>query len=232
LARRHPEVRSLVLLSGFTDRNGRTFLKSSQVPIFGSAADDDVGAVEQMEWLVDTSGSNSSVFQHYPNGGHGIEMFTPHPELGGLILNWFETTLIKTPGKAPEGPARQRKYPALLDELDSPGGAAKVGEMLAKARKENPNAQVFPEYAANILGYEHLGSGDTQGAIEIFKLNIEANPNSPNVYDSLADAYVRTGDKELARQNAQKAIELLEKDTTDPEARKKAIRDSAEQKLK
>jgi hypothetical protein len=36
----------------------------------------------------------------------------------------------------------------------------------------------------------------------------------------------------LARQNAQKAIELLALDTTDPEDRRKAIRDSAEQKLK
>jgi len=232
LARRHKEVKSLVLLSGFTDRDGRLFLKSSPVPIFGSAADDDTGAVDQMEWLVDISANNASVFQHYANGGHGIEMFAPHPELNGLILDWFNTTLIKTPGKAPERSARLRQYPGLLDMLDSPGGAAKVGEMLAKARKENPRAQLFPEYGANILGYEHLAAGDTQGALEIFKLNIAANPNSPNVYDSLADAYVVTGDKELARQNAQKAIDMLATDTSDAEVRKKAIRDSAEQKLK
>ena len=42
LARRHPEVKSLVLLPGNTDLDGRNFLrKSTQVPILLSAADDD-----------------------------------------------------------------------------------------------------------------------------------------------------------------------------------------------
>jgi len=36
----------------------------------------------------------------------------------------------------------------------------------------------------------------------------------------------------LARQYAHKALELLAHDITDPEDRRKAIRDSAEQKLK
>ena len=36
----------------------------------------------------------------------------------------------------------------------------------------------------------------------------------------------------MARQNAQKAIDLLAHDTTDPEDLRKAIRESAEQKLK
>src|SRR5258706_6225536 len=42
LARRHPEVKSLVLLSGNTDRGGRGFLRKSQkLPMMLSAADDD-----------------------------------------------------------------------------------------------------------------------------------------------------------------------------------------------
>lgn len=64
------------------------------------------------------------------------------------------------------------------------------------------------------------------------KLNVTAYPNSPNVYDSLSDAYLADGQKDLALQNAKKALELLANDTTDPEERRKAIRDSAEQKVK
>ena len=41
-------------------------------------------------------------------------------------------------------------------------------------------------------------------------------PNSPNVYDSLADAYLAGGQKDLARHNAQKALDLLPSDTSDP----------------
>jgi hypothetical protein len=45
-------VKSLALLSGNTDRNGREFLrKSAKLPIFFSAADDDDGAVDLMQWL-------------------------------------------------------------------------------------------------------------------------------------------------------------------------------------
>jgi Flp pilus assembly protein TadD len=82
------------------------------------------------------------------------------------------------------------------------------------------------------MGYEHLQAGDIKNAVEILKLNATAFPDSPNVYDSLSDAYLADGQKDLARQNAKKAPELLASDTTDPEPRRNAIRDSAQQKLK
>ena len=84
----------------------------------------------------------------------------------------------------------------------------------------------------NALGYEHIQARDTKGAVEIMKLNVDAYPESPNAHDSLADAYLANGQKELAMENAKKALELLGLDTKDDEARKKAIRESAERKLK
>jgi len=64
------------------------------------------------------------------------------------------------------------------------------------------------------------------------KLNTAAFPDSPNAFDSLSDAYLADGQKELALQNAKKTLDLLKQDTADPEARRNAIRDSAEQKVK
>jgi hypothetical protein len=64
------------------------------------------------------------------------------------------------------------------------------------------------------------------------KLNTVAYPNSPNVYDSLSDAYLVNGQKDLARQNAKKALELLSSDTTIDVQIRDAIRSNAEQKLK
>ena len=84
----------------------------------------------------------------------------------------------------------------------------------------------------NLEGYEHIQFGDAKGAVEIMKLNLAAYPNSPNVYDSLSDAYLANGQKDLARQNAKKALELLSSDTTDNEQVRIAIRSNAEQKLK
>ena len=77
-----------------------------------------------------------------------------------------------------------------------------------------------------------MQSGDHEGAIDIFKLIVATYPNSPNAYDSLADGYAAAGQRVLAKQNAQKAIELLATDKTETEDRKKLIRESAEQKLR
>jgi tetratricopeptide (TPR) repeat protein len=120
----------------------------------------------------------------------------------------------------------------VLDQIDGPGGAAKVAKNLEEARKRDPKAKLFPEDLVNFMGYEHLQAQDNKGAIEILKLNAEAYPNSPNVYDSLSDAYFADGQRDLARENAKKALQLLASDTTDPEDRRKGIKDSAEQKLK
>ena len=120
----------------------------------------------------------------------------------------------------------------MLDQIDQAGGAAKVAKNLEEARKQDSKAKLFPEDIVNFMGYEHLQAQDNRGAIEILKLNAEAYPNSPNVYDSLSDAYFADGQRDLARENAKKALELLASDTTDPEDRRKGIKDSAEQKLK
>src|SRR4029077_9427715 len=161
-------------------------------------------------------------------------MFPVHLELPAKIVEWYTTTLIKTPGNAP----RDTNTPAIpqeihtLDLIDQPGGAAKVAQTLDEARRSDPKATLFSEAVVNFVGYEHLQSGDTKGAVEILKLNAVAYPDSPNVYDSLADAYLANGQKDLVRENAKKTLELLKSDTTDPEARRKLIQESAETKLK
>jgi len=236
LARRHAEVKSLVLLSGNTDGNGRKFLQgASGLPIFFSAADDDAGAVELMQWLYAVASNPGNQFAHYATGGHGTVMFGEHQELPGTIVDWFVTTLIKTPGKAPAAKktmAVDSERASILRLLDEPGGANKVAQKLSDARKRDPKATLFPEGIVNVIGYEHIQSGDAKGAVEILKLNMTAYPDSANVYDSLSDAYLADGQKDLARDYAQKTLEKLATDSTTDGDRKKLIRDSAEQKLK
>lgn len=236
-AMRHPEVRSLVLLSGNTNYAGRQFLRSDRnLPIlFGYADDDEFPAsVLAIQWLYSLTGDPDKKLVSYPNGGHGTEIFAPHPEFMAQITDWYVTTLIKTPGKGavPKDPAKVSADVQILNTIDEPGGAAKVGAQLEEARKRDPDAKLFDETLINLMGYEHLQSGDTKGAIEILKLNATAYPNSPNVYDSLGDAYLADGQKDLARQNAKKALELLPSDTKDDQQRKDGIKASAEGKLK
>jgi dienelactone hydrolase len=233
LARRHPEVKSLVLLSGNTDRDGRAFLsKSEKMPVLLSAARDDSAAVELMEWLYSLSTNPGSKFVEYPNGGHGVDIFAAHKELPAMIVDWYVQTLVKTPGSAPVNTARRGDPPAILKLIDSPGGAEKAAQQLAAARQKDPKAKLFDEELVNVIGYEHLQEGDNKGAIEILKLNVSAFPNSANVYDSLSDAYLAGGQKDLARENAKKALQLLPTDSSLNEQYRQGIKENAENKLK
>ena len=61
----------------------------------------------------------------------------------------------------------------------------------------------------NSLGYQLLyGDRKPSDAIEIFKLNTVAYPTSSNVFDSLGEAYQVSGNKDLAIQSYQRAVQL------------------------
>lgn len=77
------------------------------------------------------------------------------------------------------------------------------------------------EIQLNALGYRLLGVKKVREAIEIFKLNAETYPQSSNVYDSLGEAYMINGDKELAIRNYQRAVELNPQNTNAIEMLKK-----------
>src|SRR4029077_15893816 len=188
-ARRHSaEVKSLVLLSGETE--SLDFLRqASQLPELFVAADDDEypPIVEAMELLYVTASSPSRKFVHYSasheapwlwyepvdigqvpaTGGHGTDMFKVHPELPGIIVDWFVTTLIKTPGHSP---ADALASASILNQIEAPGGVAQVTVQLTEARRKDPQAQLFPEINVDIIGADHLRAGETKAAIEVFEL--------------------------------------------------------------
>lgn len=65
------------------------------------------------------------------------------------------------------------------------------------------------EFELNTLGYQLLdGDNRVRDAISIFKLNTTNHPTSSNAFDSLAEAYRKSGADELAIRNYQKAIHL------------------------
>lgn len=71
----------------------------------------------------------------------------------------------------------------------------------------------FNENELNILGYQLLGKNMVKEAIEIFKLNVKEYPEASNPYDSLGEAYMIDGEKELAIKNYAKSLELNPKNT-------------------
>jgi CubicO group peptidase (beta-lactamase class C family) len=83
------------------------------------------------------------------------------------------------------------------------------------------DAYDFSEPQLNTLGYQLLQTKRVKDAIEIFKLNVEMFPQSFNTYDSLGEAYMVNGDKQLAIQNYKKSLELNPKNTGAVEKLKK-----------
>ena len=48
----------------------------------------------------------------------------------------------------------------------------------------------------------------SQDAIHVFLLAVQIYPNSANLFDSLAEAYLLIGDKEKAKENLEKSLDL------------------------
>jgi dienelactone hydrolase len=236
LALIHSQVKSLVLLSGNTDTAGRQFLRTADgLPIFAAASDDDGNAVPLMRWILAFSHNPQNKFAQFKAAGHGTEMFAVEKGLEPMIVEWFEKTLRNAPAKPPAReanaakPSPQEEFWSLLEES---GGAARAMQYYEETKKRDPSVVLFPEFAVNVLGYERLQADKAAEAVEIFKINVAAYPASPNVYDSLGDAYVAVGNRELAIQASRKALEVLDATPRMDEQLRKGIRDSAEGKLR
>ncbi len=86
------------------------------------------------------------------------------------------------------------------------GGLEEATQLYRETREENLRA--YDEGAMNAIGYSLLREGKKREAIEVFKLNSEAYPESWNVWDSLAEAYMENGDTKRAIQYYERSLEL------------------------
>ena len=271
-ARRHSaDVKSLVLMSGETLLPQLRFLRqASQLPGLFIVSDDDEypPTVEAMEWLYDCSASPQKQFIHYigpkapwlwyetsdaskvpATGSHGTDLFKRHPELPATIVDWFVTTLIRTPGHAPADAVASA---AILNQIEMPGGVASVTQQLLEARRKDPKVQLWPEVNVDIIGEDHMREADAEKkaghlreaememkvGIEVFKLNLLAYPDSADAHSNLADAYLQAGEKALARQHAQKALAMIDSHAaplsswSDTEQRRAEVRSGVEDLLR
>ena len=76
--------------------------------------------------------------------------------------------------------------------------------------KENPskNKFIFNEGELNGLAYQMIRVNKIENAIKLFEVNVKEYPESSNVYDSLAEAYLKDEQIDLAIKNYTKALEL------------------------
>ncbi len=107
----------------------------------------------------------------------------------------------------PFDPPKKSLAEALMKIIVEKNADAAVAEY-RRLKTTQAGAYDFGESELNTLGYQLLGMKKVKDAIAIFKLNIEAYPEAFNPYDSLGEAYMINGDKELAIKNYAKSLEL------------------------
>ena len=81
-----------------------------------------------------------------------------------------------------------------------------AGDIYAEMRKGNPDFKLN-EDTINSWAYQLMDEKHLPEATELLKLNVQMYPESWNVYDSLGEAYMKTGQRELAIENYKKSLE-------------------------
>ena len=93
-SRRHPEIRTLALLSGGTDAQGEAHIKSSPtLPIFAAASEEDTDAAAAIRKIVGLSAHPDSRVEIFKDAGHAATMFTKQQDLEADIVIWFRANL-------------------------------------------------------------------------------------------------------------------------------------------
>lgn len=108
-------------------------------------------------------------------------------------------------------------YDGWLMPRDPANGSGLKGadEHYQKLSRRFGYAIEVPENLINQIGYQQLFAGQVDEAVATFKTNVERYPASANVYDSLAEAYEKSGKIELARPLYEKA-QMLGQQNNDP----------------
>jgi tetratricopeptide (TPR) repeat protein len=88
------------------------------------------------------------------------------------------------------------------------GGPDLVIKQLREFRAEPLNKYADIEEPLLITGQRLLDQNKPEQALTLFKLDAEANPHSFRAYFAMGEAYFRSGDKEQAARNFEKALEL------------------------
>jgi CubicO group peptidase (beta-lactamase class C family) len=135
----------------------------------------------------------------FANGANGLSFM---PELVDEAIGGQQPALAWIKYESYKSPARM-----LIKNILANGAEAGLREY-RQWRRGRAASELINENQMNRLGYNLIGMKREKDAIEVFKLNVEDYPQSANTYDSLGEAYMLYGNKELAIKNYERSIEL------------------------
>jgi 3-oxoadipate enol-lactonase len=168
------------------DRAAVKHLSEIKVPTLVLVGEYDIPDVHAHSGVIE-AGIPNAKREIIPNAAHLIPLEQPEA-FNAVIFNFLNSS-------------------EFLITLNSKGVAAAV-QYFHDKRKTDPSLVMFHEMEMNSMAYSFLQSGKVKEAIELFKLNTVAFPKSGNVFDSLGEAYLTDGQKDLAVKNYEKSLKL------------------------
>jgi tetratricopeptide (TPR) repeat protein len=160
---------------------------------------------------------------HLRGSDEGRAFLSGSPEENGFAAE----SLVIERMQAEDLPPTPNQFLAIVTDR----GVDEAAEIYRKFRAQDPELMLFQEAQFNALGYRFLGTGQMSEAIEVFRMNADTYPGSANCWDSLAEAYIASGDNQLAIECVEKVLEVLPNDSNASEQLKEQLRANAERYL-
>lgn len=106
---------------------------------------------------------------------------------------------------------RSREKPSIgevLEEVVESDGTVAAVRRYHELKSTSPDGYEFGVSELNKLGYRLLQRERVDDAVEIFRLNLSAHPDSGGALDSLAGAYAKAGNRRAAIENARRSLQI------------------------
>lgn len=159
------------------------------------------GSQGDIIWHNGATGGYMSFAGFNPKMGKGVVVLTNSDsgvdDIGMYLLDTDVTLKVIKP-----------QVSFVLKQIIDKDGAGGLLEKYTKLKAENPGKYNINENSINTLGYQYLGTGNTNAAIAVFHINVMEFPQSSNVYDSYGEALLKSGQKEEAIYNYKKSLDL------------------------
>ena len=156
------------------------------------------------------------------NDKQSLAFLSARPVMGQRASALWDITLLNAAKPAPD--RTEFEYIVRTKGIEQAIAIAK------NTLEEDTLSNIMQWFNLNSLGYTFLNERKYKEAIEIFKLNTELHPVDPNLFDSLAEGYETSGDKENAKKISGTVMELLGKSSNLTDA-EKGLKQNAEKRL-
>ena len=142
----------------------------------------------------------NSIFAQFKDG-YTIIINSNFGQAADGIINRFEDAINDKPYPPVDYPFSMKLY-KVLNETGINGLEKDLKQMIDAEGME------YRPFHLNMFGYELMNADELDKAIEVFTLNTELFPDNANAWDSLGEAYMNKGNKDLAIKNYKKCLEL------------------------